>query len=631
MRIPFSQRFSRKGAAAAALAAVWLAAGCQIKETPSFHRLDIGPMFDNSSFTPEVLSADPPVIAVRTAGADGDFTTRDDELVIVSGFDAAIQVARIPVPYLSVQAVSQPVAVASDVVVLGVATGSPQADTVSVTTAQDNTPYSVSINGATAGVTSGTGETKISIATQLAAALSALATVPAVTATDNGDGTITITAAQAPETFETAVSSNLSLDAFAPAFGDGDDALAVVSGLSGASPAVAVVQVGSLFEGPGAETSRPVAAGAASALVAVGGDTTCASGGPAPNCDFGDADDGVALVTGLGTATPLAAYTMIGYLSKTGSAVSRPVAVSGAAALITTAGVSGTYGAGSDRICVIDLAGPSSACALNVGTLNDSEASRPVFLASTPSVRALVSNGGANAFGDASDRVALLYDLDGAPAIEQILCPVIGTGARGQARVLAAGLAVVPGGGPNTEWGSSDDLVNVLGGLDAANPAGTPPTRTALPVKYLSQAAAPRPLAFSANQAVVPAAGEDGVFGTSDDVLVLLDALDTAAPASADWNVGLSLSQQATRPQLFPPNTGPGPDPTKIFIQGAEGETFALVDPLGAATLAAAYVPDLGFTGIAPFPLLHDLVLGVGPGADGAWKTADDGLLLIHF
>ncbi len=612
------------------MAAVFLSAGCQIKEAPVFHRLDIGPMFDNNSFVPEVLSASPPAVAVRTAGADGRFTTRDDELVSVRGFDATAVVTRVPVPYLSVQAVSQPVAVSADVVVLGVATGLPQADTVSVTAAQDNTLYTISVNGVTAGVTLVTGATKLTIAAQLVAEVNALVTTPAVTATDNLDGTLTITAAQAPRTFATAVSSNLKLDAFAPAFGDGDDALAVVSGLSGTSPTVAVVQVGSLFEGPGAETSRPVAADAASALVAVGGGIGCASGGPAPNCDFGDSDDGVAVVTALGTASPAAAYTMIGYLSKTGSAVSRPTVVSGTTALVATAGVSGIYGTGSDRICIVTLSGPATACTLDVGTLSDSEAGRPVFLAASPDARALVSNGGSNALGDASDRVALLYGLGVTNQIEQVLCPGIGSGPRGQAQVLSAALAVLPGAGGDTFWRSPDDLVNVLRGLDAASPAGTPPTRTPVPVKYLSQADAPRPLALSANQAVVAAGGVDGVFGTSDDDLVLLDALD-AAPAAADLNVGLALSQQATRPLLFPPGTGPGPNPAKIFIQGTQGDTYALVGPLNALLPVAAVVPDLALTGIAPFPLLEDLALGVGPGPDGVWKTPDDGLLLIHF
>ncbi len=698
-----------------------LAAGCEVKEPLGFGRLAVGPMANRDAFAPVALGSD--ALAVRSAGPDGVFVSRDDELVILRDLDGAKTLLRVPLPYLSPGEASHPVALSADALVLATAAhyaqlesvrvenvannrdyaitlngqifrirsdadataleisaalaacvstpasctsnpaaqpvtatdmagtivleanaegeyftvavtadlSRPQIDLVTVEVAADSTPYIVEINGTPFQYLSGAGALPDQIATGLAAAING-GTEP-VTASVQGTA-LRIIANNAASLFTSEVTEGLSRVGRTSDFGNADDSLAVVSGLSAAmpSPVIAFVPVGALAGGEGDAVSRPVMIDAASVILAVAAPSSTLSP------DFGTADDGVIVVTGLPGAPAASALVTVGFLSKT--AVSAPVVLSTSFALIASNGAADGFGNATDAVYLIDLTGPSLGTAINAGPLSESAASRPVFLSATPDLRALVPNGGGSgAFTNSDDTVALLYTLDTVPQVFQIPSPGLSQGKRGEPVIVGPDLALTVGAGADLEPGTADDLINVLYDLDAADPtaASACPSNPSLDCEHrerllvfnLPQSASARPVALSATQALVPTAGVNGVMETDDDSFHLLDTLDTppgtAATAVGFENGGLSLVDARAYPV---PGLPAGE--LAIVFRGSGGFFFAVDDPLGAVPeVRVTEIPELLVTVPSPVPVLPDLAVGIGPGADAQWGTADDGFLLI--
>ncbi|MEW6775400.1 MAG: hypothetical protein AB1405_03860 [Bdellovibrionota bacterium] len=698
-----------------------LAAGCEVKDPSGFRRLAVGPMANRDAFAPVALGTD--ALAVRSAGPDGVFVSRDDELVVLRDLDGAQTLLRVPLPYLSPGEASHPVALSADALVLATAAhyaqlesvrvenvannrdysitlngeifrirsdadataleisaalaacvntpasctnnpaaqpvtatdmagtivleasaegeyfavavtadlSRPQIDLITVEVAADSTPYIVEINGTPFQYISGTGALPDQIATGLAAAING-GTEP-VTASVLGTS-LRIIANNAASLFTSEVTDGLSRVGRTSDFGNADDSLAVVSGLSAAmpDPLVTLVPVGPLAGGEGDVVSRPVMIDAASVLLAVAAPSSTLSP------DFGTADDGVVVVTGLPGTPAASAPVTVGFLSTT--ALSAPVVLSTSFALIASNGAADGFGNTTDAIYRIDLAGPSLGPAINAGPLSESAVSRPVFLSATPDLRALVPNGGGSgAFTNSDDTVALLYTLDTAPQVFQIPSPGLSQGRRGEPVVVGPDLALTVGAGADLEPATPDDLINVLYDLDAADPTALSPCpsnpalecahRERLFVSNLPGSPSARPLPLSVTQALVPTEGADGVMGTSDDYFQLIDTLDTP-PGTAAAQVGLEDGGLSLVDARSYPVPGLSAGELTIVFRGNGGILFVVADPLGAAPeVEMLEIPELLVTVPSPVPVLPDLAVGIGPGPDGQWTTADDGFLLV--
>lgn len=612
--------------------AVWVA--CAIEDPIVFTRVPLGAMRNNASFAPVAIGTEG--VLVRHAGPDGNFLTADDELIWV--YRSGLRVVRIPVPYLSDADVGRPVVLSPTSAVVTTATDQPVSADVGVDLAENDTIYELEINDERFRIRSDADAT----ADEISAALVACINMPdtacdqqadaqPVMATDNM-GSLTLTAqapamGELPTPFSVDVSlGELSIDRPSYAFSDEDDSLVYVSALDPAqnqpAPVVAApVAVGPMTTGA---ASRPEMVDATSVILCVGGDPTGAA-----DPEFGTGDDGVSVVSGLGGTTSL---TFIGIGPLGEGAISRPVALDGTTAVLATAGSSGSFGDSFDGIAVVSGIGsfPAFNQIVDVGVLDDSSAGRPVALTTTPDLRALISTAGTNSsFGDSNDEVALLYNVGTSNDVVSVFAPGHGQGALGRPVRVSDGVALLAGTGSNLSFGDVDDLVNVLSNLDAADPTamGDEPVRTPVIVGFLPGSGAGRPFPLSASSALVPTAGENGVFATSDDEFVEIAGLDGTPAVGERLQYG-SLSPTDSRPELFP---DPMAGATRILYRGGGALIRAADDPLiPPAFIVEVEIPDLLTAGPDPVPVGCCRAIGVSAGADGSWNTADDGLIIIR-
>lgn len=700
--------------------ALVIALGCTQKVVVPWRFLSVGGLKNNPAFAPVLLGDS--TVAVRSAGDDGLYGTRDDEMVFVE-FPSQ-RTTRVSVPYLSAQEVSQPVALSEDSLVVGVAAAQPQIAAVGVdapvnnffyrltinnrvvtfnsgasasvdgilmglesaiasanlpvtTSVQqerliirtasvtesftldvgqnldelqveflsvgavlDNTAYSLTINGVDFEIASGAPADAAAISMALTDEIN-LGIQPLIALDEMGS--IVLIGDNPDDPFVVNVPQNgrLNLIATLAAFGGFDDGLAVVSGIGGVQPpSVSIVTVGPLQ----GESSQPVAIDGSTVMLIIGSDPTCP--GSAPDPELGDVDDSFIVVSGLGGMATVSTSLCLGHLSE--SAVSKPALIGDGSgvALVGSSNTDNNFGDSTDLIYVIPNLGggmPGPATALMAGPLSTSVASRAVFLSDLGGgdLRAVVSTGGNDGdFGDNNDQITLLYGLGtGSPDFCFIDSPGHEAGLKGRPAVISDNAVLVAGVGLDEIAGNSDDVINHLSFLDTAAPeTGMSMTNEcddpailsqALQVRYLPTSDSAQPLGLSSSIAIVPTAGEDGVFANSDeadDEFVILSDLETAMPLT-DGRLAIgALSPLDSRPRIFPGTSST----LKILLRGRNTEVVSVTDPLGTnPQVRREEIDPISRAGANVTAVGTNLAVTTHPGPDGIWTTADDVLLII--
>lgn len=677
----------------------------------------VGGLENNQAFAPVLL--DESTVAIRSAGGDGLFRTRDDELVIV--YLPGGRVQRVPIPFLSASEESQPVPVSPTTLVLGVAAAQPQISAVGVGLAINNFRYSLTIDNRVVYYTSGGAASNDEILMGLASAIGA---TPLNVTTSVQQERLIIRSASATETFALSVGTNLETlqvefvsvgsildnsayrvsindvdfeiasgapaDAAAislaltdainlgiqplialdemgaivligddpanpfvatvpsngrlnlitgsAAFGGYDDALAVVTGIGGTqAPSVSIVTVGPMR----GEASHPAVIDSGSVALTIGSDATCP--GSTANPALGDVDDAFVVVTGLGGTPALSSSVCLGYLSS--SALSRPAMIGGASgvAVLGSSNVDGNFGDSTDLIYVIPNLGatPGPATSLMAGPLSESVASQAIFVNDLGGgdLRALISTGGNDGqFGNNNDQLSLLYNLGtGSPDFCFIPSPGHLAGLKGRAAVIGDNAAVVAGVGLDLMLGTSDDIINHIGfldanppetGMDLANECDGGVLSQTRQVRYLPTSDSAQPVPLSPTIAVVPTAGADTVFANNaaaDDEFVILSDLDTDMPLTDGRLIIGPLSPLDARVRIFPGAT----TSLKVLLRGMGTEVISITDPLGTPSVNRVEIDPISRAGASTIPVGTNLAVTTHPGIDGVWGTADDSLLII--
>ncbi len=252
--------------------------------------------------------------------------------------------------------------------------------------------------------------------------------------------------------------------------------------------------------------------------------------------------------------------------------------------------------------------------------LTEAGGNRPVAL--TPDACLVTSAGPDKKTETVDDLVYLFRGLLDGPARTDIPTPCLRYGTSSQPVRIDANRALISHSGPDGDPLTSDDGVYYLTGLGT----GQAPAVLDIPVPYIFEYAAGRPVVVDAERAVVATAGPDGQRGSTDDRLAILEGF-----TAVSWlTVGPMDEDGQCRPVLTAPNSVV--IPTYAAPPTYTNSGLAIVSGLGSANQAWRYdLPGLlaGVTG-QPLRLTSFSVLVTNGGPDGATGGGDDRVSLVH-
>lgn len=329
------------------------------------------------------------------------------------------------------------------------------------------------------------------------------------------------------------------------------------------------------------------------------------------------ADDVVLLIRGLGgnaLRTPLATP----FLANDSAGLVR---LSATRAVALGAGADGAFGSDDDVVQLLDRLGTLDLVTpIPVGALKNGEGSLAVPLG--PGAIALRSVGADGEAQTEDDALVVVTGLGAADGVTPLPAPWSTFSTRLAALSPTALLA--PSAGDDGVAGTEDDAVYLFTDLGGAN------VRTPLPTPYLAPDRAGTPVRLAANRALIGSCGPDGVLGTSDDALYLLDDLG-----------GANALTPIAVPNLLPQGAGGALalDESRAVVAtaGADGDvgtdddSLVVLSDLGGSDHASEVVvgPLVADAAARPVPLAADAVALSGAGPDGAQNSGDDRVLVV--
>ncbi len=320
-------------------------------------RTALGGLGDNQQFTPEKMSADR--IAVAAIGADLKANTADDEIIVVDGVSTDVPVAqRYPAPYLQASGRTQAIALSESTVVVasnGADKKPSTADDVVHVLRGIGTPTVTSLSLPAPGLNRRAAGRAVRLSETTALVVAAGADLLDSTADDELLLLDTVAGTSTPVAVPyvvnasggrpvvlapgLAICSTLGADG---TLGTGDDAVAVVAGLDGATPTVTSIPIGAFGDDNNCRPTRLAAD--AFAMVSFGDDAT-----------VGTPDDEVVYVSGIGGTVQVQRVTVGAVATGTTSTV---VALSPTSVLVAAGGEDGIVGTLDDELLVLtDLGG----------------------------------------------------------------------------------------------------------------------------------------------------------------------------------------------------------------------------------------------------------------------------------
>lgn len=328
---------------------------------------------------------------------------------------------------------------------------------------------------------------------------------------------------------------------------------------------------------------------------------------------FGNADDEFIAARNIGSAPPVLAKTLAPSLS--GTPLCQPVVAPGGSVLVLANGPAPTL------LQVQSIPDAPAVTASSVLGAKIGGVSRPVMIGS----RAVIVSRGSDTVTSVDDAL-LVVDGIGTPTLAVKTVPVPGLSA-GDPSVpvqLDATSLLITTSGPDFAFGTGDEVLTLVRGLDTASPTVVP-----LAVARIRGDASGRPMASGGTVAAACTAGLDGSFGTADDALqVVRDVLGSPAAAPP-----LAIGPLASGAEALP--LAPGSDSAIVptlgvdLLQGTSDDEVAVVsplssDPMAVSTLLAGRL--VAGTEGALLVVSTSAVVRLEAGADGAIGSADDGL-----
>lgn len=328
---------------------------------------------------------------------------------------------------------------------------------------------------------------------------------------------------------------------------------------------------------------------------------------------FGNADDEFIAARSIGSATPVLARTLAPSLS--GTALCAPVVTPGGAVLVLANGPAPTllqFQSVPDAPAIT----ASSVLGAKVGGV-----SRPVMIGT----RAVIVSRGSDAVTSVDDALLVVDGIGTTTlSVRTVLLPGLSASDPSVPVQLDATSLLITTSGPDFAFGTGDEVLTLVRGLDTASPTVVP-----LAVARIRGDASGRAMASGGTVAAACTAGLDGTFGTADDALqVVRDVLGTPAPA-----LPLTIGPLASGAEALP--LAPGSDSAIVptlgvdLVQGTSDDEVAVVSPLATdpmtVTTLAAGRSVAGAEG-AMVVVSASAVVRLEAGVDGAIGSSDDGL-----
>jgi hypothetical protein len=254
--------------------------------------------------------------------------------------------------------------------------------------------------------------------------------------------------------------------------------------------------------------------GSIGASLALGQGTflVCAEG---PDGNMGTADDRVLLVRGAGGAMPIVTFLATPGLSDFSG---RLVRLTATRALVTGAGPNLTWGNADDVVYLLDGIGTTNTVTgITVGYLGASDAYTPEALGPD---RAVVYSLGPNGAGNGTDDEAVvLTSLGGMNVVTHLAAPRVPSSGRSKPVALSPTSFLLSSNGPDAAVRTADDVVYLFTNV------GTAAVRTDITVPRLFSRSPGRPVRLSATTALVSTSGADTTESNADDAVALLTSL----------------------------------------------------------------------------------------------------------
>lgn len=331
---------------------------------------------------------------------------------------------------------------------------------------------------------------------------------------------------------------------------------------------------------------------------------------------FGTADDEFAAARNIGSGTPVLASTPAPTLS--GTDLCRPVVAPGGIVLVLASGTVPT---------ILQVTSIPDAPAVNASLALPAKptgVSRPVMVGS----RAVVASRGSDTVTSADDALLVVEGIGSATlTVKTVLLPGLAPDEPSVPVPLGDTSLLVTTSGPDFLFGTGDEVLVVVSGLDTASPVATP-----VFAGFIRGDATGRPVASGGTIAAVCTAGPDSTFGTDDDTLqVVRDVLGSPTPA-----LPLTLGPVSSGGEALPLSTG-GDEALVLLlgtdlVKGTMDDELAVASSLSADPMFVAKVPagrSLAGAEGGLVLLSSGAAVRLDPGVDGTVGTQDDGLRLF--
>ncbi len=431
----------------------------------------------------------------QTSGADGVWSTGDEELVLVDGIGSTNSVSRLVVGSLQNQQGGMHVPVRL----------SPDTAVVPVLGADDST---------------GTDDDMIVVLTDLGG--TPVATPLPAPFLDVGGRTQPT--ALSPTSFLVASSGPDGAPSTA------DDLLYLFTDVGGANTRTEIPLPNLHEYRPG----RPVRLSATRAVVMSEG----------PDGRYSTADDRIYVVDGIGTSNAVS-FATLPFISCCGA--TRPTALGPDLAVVPTFGADGIQGTADDTLAFVsDLGGANTVTPVVVGGMDEDRSCRPLRLAADRV--AVVTNGPDAVDNSADDRIAIVSGVGGAVTVVYADVPGLDRGGASEPLALSSTALLLLSGGPDgMAAGGLDDVFTVVSGVDTTSPTVESVAMGVLGGPLNSGGLASRPALVGHGRAFAMGAGADARPGTGgDDAVHVIDGL----PRGDDLSVKkLQIKFKAAKPQ----------------------------------------------------------------------------------
>lgn len=225
---------------------------------------------------------------------------------------------------------------------------------------------------------------------------------------------------------------------------------------------------------------------------------------------------------------------------------------------------------------------------------------------------------------DADDEILLVTDLDGAPTVTPLAAPGLPEFSPAPSR-LSATRALALGSGADGVFGTADDVLHLLDDLGGANAA------TPIEIGFLTDQHQSVPVPLAHDAIAMATLGPDGVVRTADDEIVVVSDLG-GSNAITRLAAPFLTSNGSGRPAALSPTAlvvaSAGPD---ALQRTADDLLYVFRDLTGTPERTELDVPFTWHDGRAGVPKRLDGASGLlsSAGLDGVKHTADDEVYLL--